>query len=399
MAADKRPLRILMILDNCYPALRGGGAESQVRTLALYLKNLGHRVTILTPRVPHGRQQSIERYEGVPVRRLEYPLVRGVASLVLWAKLIAFLWRRRKRYDAWHVHIVHHFGTIAVAMGDKVGVPVVAKFSGQWELQGGLLAEGGSPLMRYMRHLLRRASAYQAISQSIAATARERDLPADRIVVLPNAVDLRRFSVHERPLEPDRPLTFVYAGRLQVHKGLDTLITAWAKAFGPSSGHKLILAGAGEDESRLRALAESLGVIHTFEFTGFTNEIETVLARGDVAVLPSLIEGLSNTLLEYMSSGLPVIASRVSGSEDFVIPGRNGWLFPVRDVDALTACLKESATLPREELRRLGRQSRADVEARAGIANVVGRMLALYRGVAPREIGSAPAAMPVREGG
>ncbi|HEX5123976.1 MAG TPA: glycosyltransferase, partial [Rhodanobacteraceae bacterium] len=86
MAADKRPLRILMILDNCYPALRGGGAESQVRTLALYLKGLGHRVTILTPRVPHGRQQRIERYEGVPVRRLEYPLVRGVASLVLWAK-------------------------------------------------------------------------------------------------------------------------------------------------------------------------------------------------------------------------------------------------------------------------------------------------------------------------
>lgn len=398
MAAERRPLRVLMILDNCYPALRGGGAESQVRTLALYLKNLGHRVTILTPRVPHGRQQRIERFEGVPVRRLEYPLVRGIASLVLWAKLIAFLWRRRDKYDAWHVHIVHYFGTIAVAMGDRLGVPVVAKFSGQWELQGGLLAEGGSPFMRYMRHLLRRARAYQAISQSIASALLARELPSDRIVVLPNAVDLRRFSVHERPMEPG-PLTFVYSGRLQQHKGLDTLITAWAKAFDPASGHRLILAGAGEDEPKLRALAESLGVAHMFEFTGFTNEIENVLVRADVAVLPSLIEGLSNALLEYMSSGLPVIASRVSGSEDFVIPGRNGWLFPPRDVDALTACFREAAALPREALRRLGRQSRADVEARAGIANVVGRMLALYRGVTPLEIGSAPAAAPVRGGG
>jgi glycosyltransferase involved in cell wall biosynthesis len=399
MAAEARPLRVLMILDNCYPALRGGGAESQVRTLALYMKGLGHRVTILTPRVPYGRQQPIERYEGVPVRRLEYPVIRVVGSFLLWMRLIGFLWRRRDRYDAWHVHIVHYFGTIAVAVGHRLGVPVVAKFSGQWELQGGLLAEGGSPFMRFMRRLLRRAGAYQAISQSIASALRARELPSDRIAVLPNAVDLRRFSVHERPVEQGRPLTFVYAGRLQKHKGLDTLITAWAKAFDASSGHRLVLAGAGEDEPKLRELAESLGVTHMLDFVGFTNEIESVLATADVGVLPSIIEGLSNTLLEYMACGLPVIASRVSGSEDFVIPGRNGWLFPSRDVDALTRCFEEAVALPREELRCLGRHSRADVEARAGIANVVGRMLALYRGAAPREIASAPAAVPVRGGG
>ena len=59
--AVERPLRILMILDNCYPAVGGGGAESQVRTLVLCLKRLGHRVTILTPKVPYGRQIPIER--------------------------------------------------------------------------------------------------------------------------------------------------------------------------------------------------------------------------------------------------------------------------------------------------------------------------------------------------
>ena len=104
-----------------------------------------------------------------------------------------------------------------------------------------------------------------------------------------------------------------------------------------------------------------------------------MLAEADIGVLPSRIEGLSNTLLEFMACGLPAVASRISGSEDFVVPGRNGWLFPVGDVPALRACLLEAAALPRQRLFELGRQARADVDDKASVGKVVGRLMALYR--------------------
>ncbi len=108
-----------------------------------------------------------------------------------------------------------------------------------------------------------------------------------------------------------------------------------------------------------------------------------MLADADVGVLPSRIEGLSNTLLEFMASGLPALASRVSGSEDFVVPGRNGWLFPVADVAALAAALREAEALPPERLAAMGRQARADVEATASLDVVVGAAAGALRRRAP----------------
>ena len=84
-----------------------------------------------------------------------------------------------------------------------------------------------------------------------------------------------------------------------------------------------------------------------------------------------------------MASGLPALASRVSGSEDFVVPGRNGWLFEVSDVSALAAALRDAKTLPPERLAAMGRQARADVEAAASLDVVAGRLQALYAGAHP----------------
>ncbi|HEV7489227.1 MAG TPA: glycosyltransferase family 4 protein, partial [Rhodanobacteraceae bacterium] len=105
MARDARPLRILMILESGFPVRGGGGAESQVRTLSDELRRRGHRVTLLTPRVPNAPQKAIDRCDGITVVRLPYPRMRGLARFVLWWRAIAFLRRREHRYDAWHAHI------------------------------------------------------------------------------------------------------------------------------------------------------------------------------------------------------------------------------------------------------------------------------------------------------
>ena len=116
-----------------------------------------------------------------------------------------------------------------------------------------------------------------------------------------------------------------------------------------------------------------------------------MLADADIGVLPSTVEGLSNTLLECMASGLPMIASRVSGSEDLVHTGVNGWLFEPGDRDGLVDCLIDAAELPLQRRLEFGAQARATIERHASLDSVLERILALYRGAAAPASAAAPA--------
>lgn len=390
------PLRVLMILESDFPVRGGGGAESQVRTLSLELKRRRQRVTILTPRIPGGPQARVERCYGIPVCRLAYPQVRLLGRLVLWLQMVLFLRRRGARYDAWHVHIAHYLGAIACRLAHAK--PVIVKISGWWELDRGLLAPGAGFVARIASRWLRRASTLQAISQRIAGELVRHGFPRERILALPNAVDVARFREHQTDATAGRALDVVFVGRLAAEKNLPTLLDAWARAFPQRGRARLRLVGGGKFEAALRAQADALGIAADIDFLGHRDDIEAILASADLGVLPSLIEGLSNTLLESMAAGLPVVASRVSGSEDVVVDGRNGWLFEPRDTAALAAALREAAEMPRAELAARGRQARADIVAYASLDAVVGRLLALYRGADPAALRNSDWAAAPLEG-
>lgn len=383
MHRDAPPLRILMVLESNFTKRGGGGAESQLRTIALALKRAGQRVAIVTPLSANGPQLTVERCYGLPVGRVKYPRVRLIGAGIMNLRFAAFLVQNRHRYDAWHVHIGHNMGALACLIGSLVGTPVVVKISGWWELEAGLLAPDRGFFGRIARGWLKRATVVQAISTRVAAELEKHGFPKERILVLPNAVDTARFGVGAAARAPGRPFVAVYVGRLVPEKDLTTLLAGWAQAFAGRADVRLRLVGGGPLEAELRALADRLGVGGQVEFLGHRDQVEEVLAEAHVGVLPSRIEGLSNTLLEFMACGLPAIASRVSGSEDFVRPGRNGWLHPVGDVAALAACLREAEALPAERLVELGRNARADVESQASLPLVVGRLMELYRGERP----------------
>jgi glycosyltransferase involved in cell wall biosynthesis len=388
--AAERRLRVLMVLESDFTKKGGGGAESQVRTLARHLIRLGQPASVVTPLFAYGPQVKAERCGGIPVGRLDYPRWPLVGGGLMCLRLAAFLLGRGRRYDAWHVHIGHHMGAVTCLVGALLGKPVIVKISGWWELEKGVLAKDRSPIDALAYLLLKRGAAFQAISTRIAAELARQGVPADRIVVLPNAVDTARFSTRRIPRPPGAPFTAVYVGRLVPEKGLDTLLAAWASAFAGRPEARLRLVGGGVLEAQLRAQAEALGIASAVEFLGHQDRVEDVLATADVGVLPSRIEGLSNTLLEFMASGLPTIASQVSGSEDFVVTGRNGWLFAVGDTAALAAHLRAAAALSSAELAALGRRARADVEEASALDRVVGRLLALYRGTPPRDLARGP---------
>jgi glycosyltransferase involved in cell wall biosynthesis len=380
MHRDAPPLRILMVLESNFTKRGGGGAESQLRTIALALKRAGQRVAIVTPLSANGPQTTAERCYGLPVARVKYPRVKMVGAGIMNLKFAAFLLQNRNRYDAWHVHIGHNMGALACLIGPLLGKPVVVKISGWWELEAGLLAPDRGFFGKIARGWLKRATVVQAISTRVAAELEKHGFPKDRILVLPNAVDTERFAARAAAREAGKPFVAVYVGRLVPEKDLATLIAGWAQAFAGRDDVRLQLVGGGPLEKELRAQAERLGVGKSVEFLGHRDDIEAVLAGSHVGLLPSRIEGLSNTLLEFMACGLPAIASRVSGSEDFVKPGRNGWLHDVGDVAAVAAALREAEAMPGAKLAELGANARTDVVAAAALPRVVGRLMELYRG-------------------
>lgn len=370
-------MRVLMVLESSFPTRGGGGAESQLATLSGGLRRRGVRVVVVTPRRRHRRElPAAGRHAGAAVCRIGYPPLPGLGALVLLARLAMLLIAQRRRTDAVHVHIAHHMALVCCALGPLLGLRVVVKVSGWWELDRGLLAARARHSLRgrLARRLLRRAYAFQAISRRVADALQEEGFDPARIHLLPNAVDIDRFRSHAGPGQAAR--TAVYVGRLVPEKGLDTLIAALARV----PDLRLRLVGAGDCLEALRAQVRELGLQARIEFIGHSDGIAAELAQAHVGVLPSLIEGLSNTLLEYMAAGLSVVASRVSGSEDLIEPGKCGWLVTPGDVDGLAAALAEAAALPRERLEAMGSAARSRVARYAGLDIVLDRLLRLYCG-------------------
>ncbi len=377
MRPEMPPLRILMVLEAAYPAIHGGGAETQVRTLSSGLRARGQRVTVLALRQATGDQRSVFRLDGVPVCRLDYPRVRGLSSIFMCLALSVFLYRRRCRYDAWHVHIAHYLGAVCALMGRRFRIPVLTKVSGWWELEKGTLAPSTGLLNWLAYRCVRHTDTWQAISHRIATTLIERGIPASRIAEIPNAVDTSRFANIVRT--PEAPVRFVFIGRLAPEKGLHALLEAFSDITAAYPAASLLLVGAGSLLDQLQREAQALAIADRVTFAGHQDDIETQLASGNVGVLCSRIEGLSNTLLESMASGLPMVASRISGNEDFVRHGENGWLFEDGDRAGLARCLGEAAALAPSERAAMGERARATVRQKAGLDNVLDQLIALYR--------------------
>lgn len=375
---NTRRMHVLMVLESSYPAPRGGGAEGQVRTLARGLRARGQRVTVLAPMLARGPQQPVGRVDGVPVCRLRSPRIRVLGTLWLWMSAARFLWRRRHRYDAWHVHIAHHLAGLCALMGQLLDKRVLTKVAGSWELEHGTLSPSPKPLDRLAGYGLRQTETWQAISRRMAATLAARGIPPARIAAVPNAVDTDRF----RHLHPphDAPPRFLFIGRLEPEKCLDGLLDAFAAVVPRHPEASLRIVGSGRLREELGQQMRDLRIEQWVEFAGHHDDIAADLAWANVGVLCSRIEGLSNTLLESMASGLPMVASRISGNEDFVRDGENGWLFEAGDAVGLARALDCAAATPAPERRAMGEEARATVRRQAGIEQIVTRLLTIYSG-------------------
>jgi glycosyltransferase involved in cell wall biosynthesis len=169
----------------------------------------------------------------------------------------------------------------------------------------------------------------------------------------------------------------VFTGRLHPQKNLGLLLEAWP-AVVRASGASLMLVGDGEERESLRARAAELGVANQVHFTGRVDDPSQYLRAADAFVLPSVAEGMSNSLLEAMATGLPCLASDIGGNTDLLGEGGAGWLLPGDDPEAWADAIIRVVT-DRGLRFDLGSAARKRVEAEFSLEVVVDHYQSLYR--------------------
>jgi glycosyltransferase involved in cell wall biosynthesis len=215
-----------------------------------------------------------------------------------------------------------------------------------------------SPLQQRAQVLVcRMAHRVLVNAQAVRRWLVELGVPAGRITVIPNGIDVARFAGPRDPRVrselgvPAAAPLIVMLSRLVRQKGIDDLLEAAAQVVAEIPAARFLIVGqslvavSGDvmvDQAylyELRAHVERLGLEEHVTFTGLRRDVPAILAEAAVSVLPSLSEGLSNTLLESMAAGVPVVATRVGGSAEAVVDGETGFLVPARDPRALAGAI------------------------------------------------------------
>jgi glycosyltransferase involved in cell wall biosynthesis len=335
-------MRVLLI-NSEYPPI-GGGAGNASANLAQALVRRRVEVTVLTARfgdLPREEQQG-----GVRVVRLGSLRRRADRSGALEQggfMVAGCLWAMRL-VRRWRPDVVLAFfgvpgGAVALFLRLAFGLPYLVSLRGG-DVPGFRPYDFATyhrlmgPLIRWV---WRRARSVVANSDGLRQLAQAFD---DRVAIelIPNGVDLQRYDVAAREWDPAQLL---FVGRVVYQKGLDVLLGALADL--QHLRWRLVIAGDGPLREALQAQAESLGVGERVRFAGWLSRDDLIpeYRKANLFVFPSRHEGMPNAVLEAMASGLPVIASRIAGNEELVLPGKTGLLVPVDDVAGLREALGE----------------------------------------------------------
>jgi len=380
--SNERKLRLLFVIDGTFPTL--GGAETQARKLAHALRDRGHHVTFVTPRVLADQPLSDE-VDGFQIERIDYPHVKALGAAIMLFRFARFIKQHGHEYDAIHVHITRLLAGTAAALRPFVKRPVITKVSGFFEFNGGVLDESRRwmPLNFVIRRALRKVDFFQTISEQTREKLIQAGYSNEQICFVPNGIDTATpfaegSSVFKNP-QPDS-LVFGYCGRLRHVKGVHILMEAFAGLVknNPHKSLVLRLAGDGFEMDPLRQQAELAGIEQHVEFLGKVDDTAEAYKSFDFYVQPSFAEGLPNAVIEGMLAQLPVVASEVGGNVDLIKENRTGQLFKSGDAAALERCLQRCIDEP-EPVKEMAKAGYDLICENYGFDTVTEKLIELYR--------------------
>ena len=284
------------------------------------------------------------------------PGIKGFAYQVAYfleAGLVAELMRRH-RLTHLHNHLGDSSCTVAMLAAEMSGVPFSFSLHGpgiffepyRWRLDAKLER---AQFVCCISHFCR--------SQAMIWTAPER---WDRLHIIHCGVDPGVFTVKRHEGQRTR---LIFVGRLTAVKGVPILLEAVSRLRERHPGIELVLAGDGPDRAWIEGRVQQLGLAGNVRITGYLSQeqVRDELSASDIFVMASFAEGVPVVLMEAMTSGLPVVATRIAGISELVEDGVSGYLTPPGDIDSLVE--RTERLMDDSDLRnRMGAAGRAKVE-------------------------------------
>ncbi len=325
-------IKLLKMLTNFHI----GGTERQVANLAmgidpslfdLHLACLRHSGELL------------EELETLQVPRPEFRIGSLYSPKTVWQAMRLARYVRRNL-----IQIVHSYGFYP----NVFAVPA-ARLGGASIVVASIRDTGDAltPLQRGIQKLVcKLADCVLVNADAIRLRLIAQGYDAGKITIIRNGITLSKFERQKRGeilrrdlgVPPGAQLVTVFS-RLNQLKGIQYFIEAAIPLAGRFPEARFLVVGDGTNRKELEAQGSRLGLGERMLFTGFRGDIPELLAESAISVLPSLSEGLSNTLLESMAAGVPVVATYVGGNPEVVVHGVTGLLVPPRDADALAAAI------------------------------------------------------------
>jgi glycosyltransferase involved in cell wall biosynthesis len=355
-----------------------GGTEKQLTLLARGLTARGVDTTVLVM-FEGGPREDALRAADVPVIHLGFHRRSAgwrmpPANVAAFARLVAHL--RRARPDVLHAFLFHSY--VAAAPAARLArVPILV--AGRRGLADG---KAGRPMLRAVERVATHLTdLLVANAQAVADDARRAEkVRRDKVVVVRNGLPDSAFaSCPPADLRSTRPVLLCVAS-LRTYKGHRYLLDAVARLKARGLPCTLALAGDGPERSTLEDQAVRLGI--DVRFLGIRADVDRLLARADVAVLPSLEEGMSNAVMEAMAAGRPIVATDVGGTRE-LLQGR-GVLVPPAEPEALADGIEQVLTDP-GWATRLGRLARAWSREHLLADAMIDRHIRIYRELLERK--------------
>lgn len=383
-------VKVLVVIDS----LNFGGAENVLATLASEAPRLGLNLDVLSLAPPTGGRAAWLprlRAAGLEPRFLGVERLAQIGAVPKLARAI-----RSSGCDVVHAHLEDAVTLVPIAarlarrpaLCTLHHVPVPLR--GREALRERLAVMAGS-----------RSSGLVMVSQAsydgfAARYPRSHD-PA-RWSVVHNGVDLERFrpsgpgEAAALPAElgiPSGVPVVALVGHMRIGKGQDVAVRAWPEVLAAEPDARLLLVGNGPLEQELRLLTRDLGVESRVVFAGARDDVQEILPRTALVVLPTRMEALPTALMEAAAAGIPSVATDVGGVPEVVVDGETGWLVDAATPEQFAAVLRTALSDPAERRRR-GAAARARAERTFGAAGWAERLAECYSVVASgRTVGQA----------
>jgi glycosyltransferase involved in cell wall biosynthesis len=330
-----RATRILFCVQAYVPTEELAGAEHQAQLQAEELARRGFDVRVLCCGRDGARTDVID---GVRVIRLPISPDPGPVDCVRHAaRVFDHVLRHGKATDLVHVHLAHYQADAAVTAAALARVPSYVKVAASGT-SGEVVARQRRlvPAGRYVG--LRRATRVQALSADVERELIEAGVRPERIVRIPNGVDLGAFSppsaaekraARQRLGLPLESPIVLFAGRFARYKGAGDLVEAWRSMDRRDA--ELVMVGTFDTEDSIGTIPSLDGLI----VRPWTSTPGDYLRGADVFVHPARADGMSNAVLEAMATGLPVLHAASGASSGFLTHGSDALLFASGDPPAL----------------------------------------------------------------